>query len=93
MKLLIVSMALVVAMTVSTDRLAAQSGRGSRDDGAAARSDALLGTPNRSTPVPQTNLFSTAPGLEQQAPPAATGKATGSENSKGRGNSVEEKSH
>lgn len=93
MKPVIVSMALIVAMAVSIDRLAAQSGRASRDDGATARSDALLGTPNRSTPVPQTNLFSTAPGLEQQAPSAATGKGTGSEKPKGGDSSVEEKSH
>lgn len=48
----------------------AQGGRGARDDGAAARSDALTGTPNKKTPVPQDNLFSTSPRLEQQ-PPAA----------------------
>jgi hypothetical protein len=48
----------------------AQGGRGARDDGAAARSDALMGTPNKKTPVLQDNLFSTSPRLEQQ-PPAA----------------------
>lgn len=48
----------------------AQAGRGSRGDGADARTDALLGTPNRVTPVPQSNLFSTSPGLTQQAPGA-----------------------
>ncbi len=41
--------------------------QGSRD-GADARTDALLGTPNKATPVPQTNRFPTSPGLEQQAP-------------------------
>ncbi len=46
----------------------AQGGRGARDDGAAARSDALMGTPNKKTPVPQDNLFSTSPRLEQQVP-------------------------
>lgn len=46
----------------------AQAGRDSRDSGADARTDALLGTPNRVTPVPQTNRFSTSPGLGQQAP-------------------------
>jgi hypothetical protein len=57
----------------------AQGGRGARDDGAAARSDALMGTPNKKTPVPQDNLYSTSPRLEQQplateppAPRAAT---------------------
>jgi hypothetical protein len=60
------------------DRLAAQ-GRDSRDDGGAARTDAILGTPNRTTPVPQTNIFSTSPGLEQQAPvsPPATSQGAG----------------
>lgn len=42
--------------------------QGGRDAGADARTDALLGTPNKATPVPQTNIFSTSPGLEQQAP-------------------------
>jgi hypothetical protein len=46
----------------------AQAGRGARDDGAAARSDALMGTPNKKTPVPQDNLYSTSPRLEQQPP-------------------------
>jgi hypothetical protein len=57
-----------------TDRYTrlSQSGRGSRDDGAVARSDALMGTPNKQTPVPQTNLFSTSPRLEQQAPGPGT---------------------
>ena len=48
--------------------ITAQGGRSARDDGAAARSDALMGTPNKQTPVPQTNLFSTSPRLEQQPP-------------------------
>jgi hypothetical protein len=46
----------------------AQKGHGARDDGAAARSDALMGTPNKKTPVPQDNRFSTSPRLEQQLP-------------------------
>jgi hypothetical protein len=33
-----------------------------------ARTDALLGTLNPNTPEPLSNLYSTAPGLEQQAP-------------------------
>jgi hypothetical protein len=56
-----------VSAVAPFDRASAQ-GRGSRDDGAGARTDAILGTPNRTTPVPQTNMFSTSPGLEQQAP-------------------------
>ena len=62
-----------LAMMFSTE--ADAQGRDSRDDGAGARADAILGTPNRTTPVPQTNRFSTAPGLEQQTPvlpPAAS---------------------
>ena len=31
-------------------------------------SDAILATPNRKTPVPQDNIFATAPGAEQAAP-------------------------
>ena len=65
-----------LAMMFSTE--AGAQGRDSRDDGAAARTDAMLGTPNRTTPVPQTNKFSTAPGLEQQTPaPPLRGIARG----------------
>ncbi len=46
----------------SVDRLDSQS------DAQDARNDALLATPNLSTPAPLSNLYSTAPGLEQQAP-------------------------
>lgn len=57
------------AQPLRVERLmTAQGGRGARDDGAAARSDALMGTPNKKTPVPQDNLFSTSPRLEQQVP-------------------------
>jgi len=54
-------------LAISIDPLAAQV-NDSRDDGNEAFHDALLGTPNRYTPQPPTNLFATAPGLEQQAP-------------------------
>jgi hypothetical protein len=67
----------IVSAIILPDRLAAQ-GRDSHDAGAAARTDAILGTPNRTTPAPQTNMFSTSPGLEQQAPtspPAGAGSA------------------
>jgi hypothetical protein len=47
--------------------LAAQS---AEDDARDARIDAILATPNLATPVPQSNLIATAPGLEQQAPSA-----------------------
>jgi hypothetical protein len=50
------------------DARVAQRGRDAHDDGAAARSDALMGTPNKKTPVPQDNRFSTSPRLEQQPP-------------------------
>jgi len=47
----------------------AEGGRQSRDSGGAeARTDSILGIPNKLTPVPQDNRFSTSPGLEQQAP-------------------------
>lgn len=46
----------------AADRLDAQS------DAQDARNDALLATPNLATPEPVSNLYSTAPGLEQQAP-------------------------
>ena len=45
--------------------LAAQT-RDQHEDANAARYDAMFGTPNRYTPSPQTNLFATAPALEQQ---------------------------
>jgi hypothetical protein len=59
--------ALSPALLVSlADRSAAQVSD-QREDGNAARNDALFGTPNVNTPSPQTNLFATTPGLEQQA--------------------------
>jgi hypothetical protein len=48
-------------------QLAAQS---AEDDARDARIDAILATPNLATPVSQSNLIATAPGLEQQAPSA-----------------------
>ncbi|WGJ14310.1 hypothetical protein QEV83_16940 [Methylocapsa sp. D3K7] len=50
--------------------LAAQSAESDAED---ARIDALLATPGAATPVPQSNLIATAPGLEQQAPTAQFG--------------------
>jgi hypothetical protein len=78
----------IVSAIAPLDRLAAQ-GRDSRDDGAAARTDAILGTPNRTTPVPQTNMFSTSPGLEQQTPqsPPAASQGAGSGRSGDQGTS------
>lgn len=54
--------ALFLLLIVLASPASAQGG------GADARTDSMLGTPNKTTPVPQTNQFSTAPGLEQQAP-------------------------
>jgi hypothetical protein len=78
----------IVSAIVPLDRLAAQ-GRDSRDDGAATRTDAILGTPNRTTPVPQTNSFATSPGPEQQAPQPRLLEETGSGRSKDQGSSVD----
>ena len=60
---------LILLMIVLAATAWAQGGRQSRDSGGAdARTDSMLGTPNKVTPVPQDNRFSTSPGLEQQAP-------------------------
>lgn len=60
---------LILLLIVLASPASAQGGRQSRDSGGAdARTDSMLGTPNKATPVPQTNQFSTSPGLEQQAP-------------------------
>lgn len=56
-------------LVLATGRVAAQTGDSridAIDDGSTARYDALFATPGR-TPVPQENVFATAPGLEQQA--------------------------
>ena len=80
MKILIALAMLSIVAIVPFDRLVAQS-RG--DDGAAARTDAILGTPNRTTPVPQTNIFSTSPGLEQQAPASPPAASQGNQGTSG----------
>lgn len=60
---------LILLLIVLASPASAQGGRGSRDSGGAdARTDSILGMPNKVTPVPQDNRFSTSPGLEQQAP-------------------------
>lgn len=59
-------LAVCLAM-VAAGEAAAQSGKSGSDRGDARR-DALLGTANAATPVPQSNRFATTPGLEQQAP-------------------------
>ena len=63
------TLALAVALLVNAPgRLYAQSAAEAASDAQDARIDAILGMPNRSTPVPLSNLYSTAPGLEQQLP-------------------------
>jgi hypothetical protein len=60
----------VAALLISPVPLLAQVG-GRLDaggDAQDARNDALLATPNRVTPQPLSNLYATAPGLEQQVP-------------------------
>src|SRR5215469_3078445 len=56
----------VVALSATTDRLAAQN-IAAHSDGADARIDAMFGTPERYGVMPQDNVFATTPGLEQQA--------------------------
>jgi hypothetical protein len=56
--------ATVVALISLPSPLAAQSAESDAQD---ARIDAILATPSLATPVPQSNLIATAPGLEQQA--------------------------
>lgn len=60
--------------TTASRRSLAQGGRAA-SDASELRTDALLGTANRATPVPQSNRFSTAPRLEQQAPETNGGAA------------------
>ena len=58
----VLSLATAILATIP---LAAQV-RDQHEDANSARYDAMFGTPNRYTPSPQTNLFATTPGLEQQ---------------------------
>lgn len=69
------SAVLVAGLAAVTSQPAgAQAGRGGTD-GSDVRNDALLGTPNAATPVPQSNRFATTPRLEQQAPVTGGGPA------------------
>lgn len=58
-----VSMSIVVAVATP----AGAQIKDQHEDANSARYDAMFGTPNAHTPSPQSNLFATAPGLEQQA--------------------------
>lgn len=62
------SAALAAGLAVAASRQPWAQGRRTGSDGADVRNDALLGTPNAATPVPQSNRFATTPRLEQQAP-------------------------
>ena len=62
----VVSMLPSIVLVAATERLAAQV-RDQHEDANSARYDMMFGTPNIYTPSPQTNLFATTPGLEQQA--------------------------
>jgi hypothetical protein len=62
--------ALVVLATLSSVAVASTASAQRSDaheDGNSARTDAMFGTFDRYTPVPQDNVFATTPGLEQQA--------------------------
>jgi hypothetical protein len=65
----LIFLAIAAALLVPA-RALAQTGQASDAsvDAQEARTDALLGTLNSSTPEPLTNLYATAPGLEQQIP-------------------------
>lgn len=71
------ALAILIAVglaTAASRQPLAQGGRGASDN-PEVRTDALLSTANRATPVPQSNRFSTAPRLEQQAPGTGGGAA------------------
>ena len=57
-------------MSATTPVLAQAQRADIAGDAADARNDAVLAMPNLSTPAPLTNLYSTAPGLEEQIPSA-----------------------
>jgi hypothetical protein len=65
-RLIVLGVLLIASLAAAAGQPSAQGNRDARDDAAAARRDALTATPNRATPVSQTNLFSTSPRLEQQ---------------------------
>jgi hypothetical protein len=62
------SVAAVFALLNLQSPLAAQSASSAGSDAEEARQDALFATPNAYTPAPLSNLYATAPGLEQQLP-------------------------
>ncbi|MCW5736116.1 MAG: hypothetical protein KIS73_18445 [Enhydrobacter sp.] len=64
-------------LATAASRRSLAQGRRAESDASEVRTDALLGTANRATPVPQSNRFSTAPRLEQQAPGTDSGAPVG----------------
>lgn len=60
----------LTAASVPTDAFAGPAGDSldSHEDAQDARDDAIYATPNYVTPVPQGNLYSTAPGATTQVP-------------------------
>jgi hypothetical protein len=64
----VASAAAVVALLNLPSPLAAQTASSAAADAEDARHDALFATPNVLTPSPLSNLYATAPGLEQQLP-------------------------
>lgn len=62
------AMLAVAGLAAGASRRSLAQGRRAASDASEVRTDALLGTANRATPVPQSNRFSTAPRLEQKAP-------------------------
>lgn len=65
-RLMVGSLVAMLLLPVTPDRARAQPANfDAISDGTDALADALLATPNRKTPVPDVNLFATAPGEEQ----------------------------
>ena len=64
--LIVLAILASVTLLAATGRVAAQRSD-AHEDGNSARTDAMFGTYDRYTPVPQDNVFATTPGLEQQA--------------------------
>jgi hypothetical protein len=64
--LIVLAVLFAVVMVATAGRVAAQRSD-AHEDGNSARTDAMFGTYDRYTPVPQDNIFATTPGLEQQA--------------------------
>jgi hypothetical protein len=82
-RLIVFNVLLNVPLVAASDRAFAQGSRDARDAAAAARTEDFTLAPNQDTPVRQTNLFSTAPGLELQP------RMSGAEPDQGQSGTVE----